>query len=47
MWANGETQAEISSAAAPDCTGEMQALIDEMSGFIKLLIVDIMTFWDA
>ncbi|CAJ0592499.1 unnamed protein product [Cylicocyclus nassatus] len=30
MWCNGDVQPEISGSAAPDCSGEMQALIDEM-----------------
>ncbi|PIO76145.1 EF-hand [Teladorsagia circumcincta] len=30
MWTNGDAQPEISGSAAPDCSGDMQALIDEM-----------------
>ncbi|KAL6729653.1 hypothetical protein Aduo_000691 [Ancylostoma duodenale] len=30
MWSNGDVQPEISGSTAPDCSGEMQALIDEM-----------------
>ncbi|WKX91147.1 hypothetical protein Q1695_009745 [Nippostrongylus brasiliensis] len=30
MWTNGDVQPEISGSAAPDCSGDMQALIDEM-----------------
>ncbi|KAK5971715.1 Dystrobrevin [Trichostrongylus colubriformis] len=30
MWSNGDVQPEISGSTAPDCSGDMQALIDEM-----------------
>ncbi|WKX91148.1 hypothetical protein Q1695_009745 [Nippostrongylus brasiliensis] len=36
MWTNGDVQPEISGSAAPDCSGDMQALIDEMLHLVDI-----------